>query len=153
MLLLQPLLLIGMFMTGTTKSIFKSDIGKTMIAFTLWVALRAVQRVEGRQLHAVGLTTLQALVLLFFMAAFIRSVEDCYPRDVHGRAGHGRHRHSFGVGGGPAERNDYRLGLGTGGDTLADANFLALYLVVGTAVLMVLPPPGREGLFDLSFSC
>ncbi len=34
-LLLQPILLIGMIMTGTTKAIFRTDIGRWMTAFTL----------------------------------------------------------------------------------------------------------------------
>jgi len=132
-LLLQPLLLIGMFMTGTTKSIFKSDIGKLMTAFTFWVGLCVPFSVWKGGSFTTWTTTLQALLLLFFMAAFIRTVEDCMramwvvavSMGVIGIL-------SMLIGGGTGgSATEARLGLGSKADTLADANFLALYLVVG----------------------
>ncbi len=130
---LQPLLLIGMLMTGTTKTIFKSDIGRLMTAFTIWVGLCVPFSVWKGGSFTTWLTTLQALALLFFMAAFIRSVEDCYRAMLMVALGMG----TIGVlsmvmgGGTGGGANEVRLGLGSGADTLADANFLALYLVVG----------------------
>lgn len=130
---LQPLLLIGMFMTGTTKSIFKSDIGKTMVAFTLWIGLCVPFSVWKGGSFTTWITTLQAMVLLFFMAAFIRSLDDCY-RAMYMVA---LAMATIGVltvvmgGGTGGSATEIRLGLGSASDTLSDANFLALYLVVG----------------------
>ena len=130
---LQPLLLIGMIMTKTTKSLFKSDIGKTMFAFTIWVGICVPFSVWKGGSFTTWLTTAQALLLLFFMAAFIRSIEDCY-RAMYvvalGMATIGVLSMVMGGGTGGGA-NEVRLGLGSGADTLADANFLALYLVVG----------------------
>ena len=135
---LQPLLLIGMFMTGTTKTIFKSDIGKVMFAFTIWVGICVPFSVWKGGSFTTWLTTAQALLLLFFMAAFIRSVEDCYRAMFIVALGMA----TIGVlsmvmgGGTGGGANEVRLGLGSGADTLADANFLALYLVVGIPFLI-----------------
>jgi O-antigen ligase len=72
------------------------------------------------------------------MAAFIRTVEDCY-RAMYvvalGMACIGLLSMVMGGGTGGGS-NEVRLGLGSGADTLADANFLALYLVVGIPFLM-----------------
>ena len=130
---LQPILLIGMFMTGTTKSLFKTDIGKTMFYFMLWVGLCVPFSVWKGGSFTTWLTTVQALVLLFFMSAFIRSTEDCY-RAMYmvalAMATIGVETLVLGTGtGGSASQS--RLGLGSAVDTLSDANFLALYLVVG----------------------
>ena len=38
-LLLQPLLLAGMIMTGTTKTIYQSTVGRAMLWFTGWMLL------------------------------------------------------------------------------------------------------------------
>lgn len=137
-LAIQPLLVIGMFMTGTTKSIFKSTIGKLMTAFTLWIGLCVPFSVWKGGSFTTWTTTLQALVLLMFMAAFIRSVEDCM-RAMYvvalamGTIG----ILSMLIGGGTGgEATESRLGLGSRADTLADANFLALYLVVGIPFIL-----------------
>ena len=130
---LQPLLLIGMFMTGTTKSIFKSDIGKTMFAFTLWIGLCIPFSTWKGGSFTTWITTVQALVLLFFMAAFIRSIDDCYRAMYMVALAMG----TIGIlsmvmgGGTGGSATEVRLGLGSASDTLSDANFLALYLVVG----------------------
>lgn len=130
---LQPLLLIGMFMTGTTKSIFKSDIGKTMFAFTLWIGLCVPFSTWKGGSFTTWLTTVQALVLLFFMAAFIRTVDDCYRAMYMVALAMGTIGIlSMVIGGGTGgSATEMRLGLGSASDTLSDANFLALYLVVG----------------------
>ena len=133
-LLFQPILLIGMFMTGTTKAIFKTDIGRIMTAFTVWIAICVpFSTWKGGSFNTLTYTA-QALLLLFFMAAFIRTLEDCYRAMLMialAMAAIGVM--SLVIGGGRA--HDNRLGLGTGTDTLADANFLALYLVVGLPFL------------------
>src|SRR5271165_6806007 len=133
--LLQPLLLIGMFMTGTGKAIFKTDIGRAMTAFTIWVAVCVPGSTWPGGSFQILLTALQALLLLFFMAAFIRTIDDCY-RVIYvvalAMAAIGVL--SFIIGGGRS--GDYRAGLGSGqNDTLVDANFLALYLILGLPFL------------------
>ena len=134
-LLLQPILLVGMIMTGTTKTIFKTDIGKIMTAFTAWVTLlRAVQRLEVGQLQhlAVGGAGVAADVL---HGRVHTKLDDCY-----------RVMYTIALGitaigvlslliGGGQHNDASRLALGSKNDTLADANFLALYLVVGIPFL------------------
>jgi O-antigen ligase len=134
-LLLQPMLLIGMIMTGTTKAIFKTDIGRVMTLFTVWVAICVPFSTWRGGSYQIFILALQAMGLLFFMAAFIRSLDDCY-RVIYVMAlavaaiglmsfvSHG------------SNMNDPRLGLGDArNNTLGDANILALYLVVGLPFL------------------
>ncbi len=132
---IQPFLLIGLLMTGTTKTLWKSDIGRAMTAFTVWIAICVPFSTWKGGSFTTLLSTVQALALLFFMAALIRSVQDCF-RAMYmvalGMAVIGVL--SLVIGGGRV--NDTRLGLGTGADTLADANFLALYLVLGIPFLI-----------------
>jgi O-antigen ligase len=133
-LAIQPLLLIGMFMTKTTKELFRTGVGRIMTWFTVWVAICVPFSVwKGGSFDQLMIAA-QALLLLFFMAAFIRSIDDVYrvmltiavAMAVVGLM-------SLVIGGG-REGSD-RLGLGSGNDTLSDANFLALYLVVGLPLL------------------
>jgi len=133
-LLLQPILLIGMIMTGYTKTIFRTEIGRIMTAFVVWVAICVPFSVWRGGSFTTFVTSLQALALLFFMAAFIRNIDDCFRVMVTialAMAAVGVL--SMVIGGG--KMHDSRLGLGTGSDTLADANFLALHLVVGLPFL------------------
>jgi putative inorganic carbon (hco3(-)) transporter len=134
-LLLQPILLIGMFMTGTGRSIFKTDIGKAMIAFTVWVAVCVPLSSWPGGSFQIFILAAQALLLLFFMAAFIQSIEDCYRvMYVVAIAMAAIGVLSFVIGGG--KTGDYRAGLGSQQtDTLVDANFLALYLILGLPFL------------------
>ncbi len=134
-LLLQPMLLIGMLMTGTTKAIFKTDIGRVMTAFTIWVAICVPFSTWRGGSYQIFILALQAMGLLFFMAAFIRSLDDCY-RVIYVMAVAATTIAvlSFVVGG--SKINDPRLGLGDArSSTLGDANLLALYLVVGLPLL------------------
>jgi len=133
-LLLQPILLIGMVMTGTTKSIFRTDIGRVMTMFTIWVALCVPFSFWRGGSLQILILALQALALLFFMAAFIRTLEDCY-RVIYvialAMATIGVL--SFIIGNRSA---DPRLALGDrAAQTLGDANFMALYLVIGLPFL------------------
>ncbi len=133
-LLLQPILLAGMIMTGHTKTIFRTEIGRIMTWFTVWVAVCVPFSVWKGGSFMIFVTTLQALLLIFFMVAFIRDVDDCFRVMVTvalAMAAVGVL--SLVVGGGRV--HDTRLGLGSGSDTLADANFLALHLVVGLPFL------------------
>lgn len=137
--LLQPILILGLLMTGSVTAVFRSDIGRIMIWFTAWVAVCVPFSTWRGGSFATFIYALQSVGILFFMTAFIRTLEDCY-RTILTIAlamalvgvlslviGGGR----MGVGGAPAER----LGLGTGSNTLSDANFLALYLVIGLPLL------------------
>jgi len=130
--LLQPILLAGMIMTGTTKTIFKTDIGKVMTVFTLWVTFCVPFSTWRFGSFTTWQLAVQALLLMFFMAAFLRTAEDCY-RAMYsialGIAAIGVLSLFFGSS--SLHAGDPRLGLGSKNDTLADANFLALYLVVG----------------------
>ncbi|MGA2904473.1 MAG: O-antigen ligase family protein [Candidatus Korobacteraceae bacterium] len=133
-LLLQPILILGMLMTGTTKSIFRSDIGRIMTAFTIWVAICIPFSVWKGGSYDQFSIALQSLGLLFFMLAFIRTTDDCFrailaialAMALVGVL-------SLTIGGG--REGSTRLGLGSGNDTLSDANFLALYLIVGIPFL------------------
>jgi O-antigen ligase len=77
------------------------------------------------------LITLQALALVAFMAAFIRTIPDCL-RVMYtvALAGATIGFLSLVVGGGKIGDTS-RLGLGGGGGTLADPNFLCLYILIG----------------------
>jgi len=135
-LLLQPILLIGMIMTGTTKAIFRTDIGRMMTAFTVWVAICVPFSTWRGGSFQILLLAAQALALLFFMASFIRTLDDCY-RVMYviavAMAAVALMSLVMGTGHGV---NDARLGLGSQkNDTLGDANFLALYLVIGLPFL------------------
>jgi O-antigen ligase len=133
-LLLQPLLLIGMIMTGTTKTIYQSPVGRTMIWFTGWMALCIPFATWKGGAFDQFTIALQALVLIFFMTAFIRSIDDCYRVIfVIALAMTTVGILSLVIGGGREGSN--RLGLGTGNDTLSDANFLALFLIVGLPLI------------------
>jgi O-antigen ligase len=109
-----------------------------MFAFTLWVGLCVPFSVWKGGSFTTWLTTLQAFVLLFFMAAFIRSTEDCYRAMYMVALAMATIGILTVVMGGGTGGNDAqtRLGLGASVDTLSDANFLALYLVVGIPFLI-----------------
>ena len=133
-MILQPILLIGMIMTGRVKAVLKMPLGKLLIAFTVWIAICVPFSVWKGGSFAIFLITLQALVLVAFMAAFIRTIPDCF-RVMYtvalAMAAVGIL--SLVIGGGRA--HDTRLGLGRGTDTLSDANFLCLYILIGLPFL------------------
>lgn len=133
-LVLQPILLIGMIMTGSVKSILRMPLGKIMIAFTAWITFCVPFSVWRGGSFQIFLIVLQALVLVAFMAAFIRTIPDCY-RVMYtvALAMAAISILSLVVGGGKIGSS--RLGLGGGADTLADANFLCLYIIIGLPFL------------------
>jgi O-antigen ligase len=134
-IMLQPLLLIGMIMTKSTKWIFRSEIGRAMAAFTGWVLLCVPFAVWRGGAFDQFTLALQALALLFFMAAFVRTIEDVY-RVIFtiALAESAVGILSLVIGGGREGSN--RLGLGSGNDTLSDANFLALFLLIGLPLIV-----------------
>jgi len=134
-IMLQPLLLIGMIMTKSTKTIFQADIGRAMTWFTGWVLVCVPFAVWRGGAFDQFTLALQALALLFFMAAFVRTFEDVYRVILTmALAMSAVGVLSLVIGGGREGSN--RLGLGTGNDTLSDANFLALFLVIGLPLIM-----------------
>ncbi len=133
-LLLQPLLLAGMIMTGTTKTIYQSTVGRAMLWFTGWMLLCIPFATWKGGAFDQFTIALQALLLIFFMTAFIRSIDDCYRVIfVIALAMTAVGILSLVIGGGREGSN--RLGLGTGNDTLSDSNFLALFLIVGLPLI------------------
>ncbi len=146
--MLQPLLLIGMIMTKSTKAIFQSDIGRAMTWFTAWVGICVPFAVWRGGAWDQFTLALQALGLLFFMAAFVRTFEDVY-RVILTMA---LAEASVGVlsliiGGG--REGSTRLGLGTGNDTLSDSNFLALFLLIGLP-LIIFSASRKRGLMKIT---
>jgi O-antigen ligase len=133
-LILQPVLLIGMIMTARVKAILRMPLGKVLIAFTLWITICVPFSVWRGGSFVTFLVCLQALVLVAFMAAFIRTIPDCFRvmfTVALAMATIGIL--SLVVGGGKI--GSTRLGLGGGTDTLADANFLCLYILIGLPFL------------------
>ena len=134
-IMLQPLLVVGMIMTKSTKAVFQSDIGRAMTWFTGWIVLCVPFAVWHGGAWDQFTLALQALALIFFMASFVRTIEDAY-RVIFTMA---LAEAAVGVlslviGGGREGSN--RLGLGSGNDTLSDANFLALFLVIGLPLII-----------------
>jgi len=131
---LQLSLLVGMVITGRMGAILRMPLGKVMIAFTCWIAFCVPFSVWRGGSFEVLLTALQALALVAFMASFVRTIPDCLrvmytvalAMAVVGVL-------ALAVGGGRV--GSTRLGLGEGGRTLSDANFLCLYILVGLPFL------------------
>ena len=134
-LVLQPLLLIGMIMTQRTTAILRMPLGKVLIAFTAWIAICVPFSVWRGGSFTVFLVALQAFALVVFMAAFIRDIPDCFRvMWTVGLAMAAVGVLALLIGGGkvgPGRVQDFRLGLGGKTNTLADANFLCLYILVG----------------------
>ena len=139
-MILQPVLLIGMIMTQRTTAILRMPLGKVLIAITAWVAICVPFSVWRGGSFTVFLVALQALALVVFMAAFIRTIPDCFRvMWTVGIAMAAVGVLALLVGGGkvsgPGRVQDFRLGLGGQTNTLADANFLCLYIVIGLPFL------------------
>ena len=133
-IILQTILLIGMIVTGRERAILRMPLGKILIAFTAWVMICVPLSVWRGGSFQIFLITLQALALIAFMAAFIRTLPDCFramytvalAMALVGVL-------SLVIGGGRMQ--DSRLGLGGATETLSDANFLCLYILIGLPFL------------------
>ena len=77
-MILQPVLLVGVFMTGRMKAILRMPLGKVLIAFTAWIMFCVPFSVWRGGSFSTFLIVLQALALVVFMAAFIRTIADCF---------------------------------------------------------------------------
>ncbi len=108
--------------------------GKLLIAFTIWIMICVPFSVWRGGSFVIFLIVLQALALVAFMAAFIRTIPDCFRvMSTVALAMAADGVLSLVVGGGRV--GSTRLGLGGGSDTLADANFLCLYILIGLPFL------------------
>ena len=133
-MVLQPVLLIGVFMTGRMKAILRMPLGKVLIAFTAWIMFCVPFSVWRGGSFSTFLIVLQALALVIFMAAFIQTIADCL-RAMYtialAAAAIGLVSllvHSDKI-------NNPRLGIGSRGNTLEDPNVLCLYILIGLPFL------------------
>ena len=74
----EPVLLIGVFMTGRMKAILRMPLGKILIAFTAWIMICVPFSVWRGGSFSTFLLVLQGLALVVFMAAFIQTIPDCF---------------------------------------------------------------------------
>ncbi len=130
-IILLPILLIGLFLSGRSKAILGMRSGKALIAFTIWIAAC----VPTSLWHTGSLRILRgniiALLIVALMAAFIRTVRDSF-----------RLMYTIGLAMGlvaimgliMGRRGGERLGVGESA-TLQDPNFFCLYLLVGVCFL------------------
>jgi O-antigen ligase len=133
-MILEPILLVGMIITGRIGAILRMPLGKVMIAFVCWVALCVPFSFWRGGSFVILVTTLRALLLVAFMAAFVRTITDCL-RVMYTVALAMAVVGVLAVVVGGGRMGSTRLGLGSGADTLADANFLSLYILVGLPFL------------------
>jgi O-antigen ligase len=133
--ILEPILLVGLVLTKSTRGLLEMRSGRWLIAFTVWVAICVPFSFWPGGSFWVAVLALRALLLVAFMLAFLRSVRDVM-----------RALTTVGLASGTIAIISFlvpeRVGMGgrqgmTGSATLGDANFFALYLAVGVALLCV----------------
>jgi O-antigen ligase len=107
--------------------------GKVLIAFTAWVAIGVPFSTWKGGSFVVFTGTLQTLLLVAFMAAFIQTIPDCL-RVMSTVALAMATIAAMSLVLVTADRTA-RLGLGGGAVTLADANILCLYIIIGLPFL------------------
>ena len=135
---LSVVLIAGLLITGAAMRIFRLPAGKALAALTVWVAICVPTSVWPGGSFQQFRTTLQALLLIAYMGAFIRSI-----RDVRNAM------YSIGLGMGavavlsflitsrlPNVGGEGRMGLGESA-SLQDPNFYSLYLLVGLPFLFM----------------
>jgi hypothetical protein len=128
-IVLLPILVIGLFLSGRSKAILSMRSGKVLIAFTFWVAVCVPTSLWRTDSLKVLRGNLIALLLVVLMAAFIRTVRDSF-----------RLMYTIGLAMGVvavmglALTRGGRLGLGETA-TLKDPNFFCMYILVGICFL------------------
>lgn len=138
-LILQPILLVGLFMTGETDIFAKVRPVRWLTAFTVWVAICVPFSFWPGGSFLMFLKTLQSLLMVAFIVAFVRSVRDVMRAlAVVGLASGAIAVLSFVS----SSNIGNRQGVG-GSASLADPNFYALYLVVGVVCLCLTASQGR----------
>ena len=133
-MVLQPVLLIGVFMTGRMKAILRMPLGKIMIAFTAWITICVPFSIWRGGSFSTFLIVLQALALIIFMAAFIQTIPDCF-RVMYTIALAAASIGFLSLVVHSDKINNPRLVLGAKGNTLADSNTLCLYILIGLPFL------------------
>src|SRR5664279_4865106 len=130
-LILQPILLVGLIMTKKVRVLLEVRSGLWLIGFTLWVAICIpLSFWPGGSFWAL-VRTLQSLLLVAFILAFVRSVSDV----MRGLSVIGLASGTIAILSFLSSADiDNRQGLG-GSASLADPSYFALYLLVGLALL------------------
>jgi hypothetical protein len=131
-IVLLPVLLIGLFLSGRSKAILGMRSGKALIAFTIWVAVCVPTSLWRTDSLRVLRGNVIALLIVVLMAAFIRTVRDSF-----------RLMYTIGLSMGlvavmglvlKRSGSSARLGLGETA-TLKDPNFFCFYILVGICFL------------------
>jgi O-antigen ligase len=138
-LLLQPLLLVGLFMTDETFVLTKVRSARWLIAFTIWIAICVPTSAWPGGSFAALVKTAQSLLFVAFILAFVQSFREVTRTlATVGFASGAIAIFSF------ISSSDIanRQGLG-GSASLADPNFFALYLLVGVVFLCFTAYQGR----------
>jgi O-antigen ligase len=131
-LIMQPILLIGLFQTNRVRALAQTRAGRYLIGFVIWMAICVPFSLWRGGSFTVLLQTARTLLLVAFIVAFNQTLRD-YLRSIFvvGFAMGAAAALSFAVG----QYQAGRLGLGETGSTLADANTLCLYVLLGLPFL------------------
>ncbi len=148
-MLLLPVMLVGLFLTKNTGVLWQVRSTRWLVAFTAWVAVCVPFSFWMGGSFWVFVKALQALLLVAFMMAFLRTVQDVMRAlsvvaVASGLVAIGSFVSSGGIG-------TDRQGL-TGSGALSDANFFALYLAVCLALLCLVVSLNRGWLRFVSLA-
>ena len=77
-IVLLPILLIGLFLSGRSKAILGMRSGKALIAFTIWVAVCVPTSLWRTDSLRILRGNVIALLIVVLMAAFIRTIRDSF---------------------------------------------------------------------------
>ena len=140
--LLEPILLIGLFLTKRTRSLLEVRPGLWLIALTVWMAICVPFSSWPGASFGVFVVTFRVLLLVAFMLAYLRSVRDVmralttvgFASGTIAIVSFLAPERAGGMGG--------RQGMGESA-SLGDPNFFALYLVVGLALLCLTASQNR----------
>jgi O-antigen ligase len=138
-ILLQPILLVGLVLTKRTRAILEMRSSRWLIAFTVWIAICVPFSFWPGGSFTVFVSALQSLLLVAFILAFVRSLQDVM-----------RALTTVGLASGviallsirSSSDIDNRMGLG-GSASLGDPNYFAIYLLVGVALLCITASQSR----------
>ncbi|MGB8771713.1 MAG: O-antigen ligase family protein [Candidatus Korobacteraceae bacterium] len=130
-IVLLPILLVGLLLSGRTKAILGMRSGRVLIAFTFWVAVCVPTSLWRTDSLRILRGNVIALLLVALMAAFIRTVRDSF-----------RLMYTIGLSMGLVAimglvfRHGDQSRLGAEGTlSLKDPNFFCLYILVGICFL------------------
>lgn len=131
-LIMQPILLIGLIRTNRVRALGQTRAGRYLIGFVIWMAICVPFSLWRGGSFTVLLQTARSILLVAFIVAFNQTFRD-YLRStfVVGFAMGAASALSIVVG----QSEAGRLGLGARASTLADANTLCLYVLLGLPFL------------------